>query len=157
MTGNDERLTLWLGRKLSVAQGNATQEILISDISERVEQGAPLIEAMKAVTKHDARAGDFGVEMVGSLVAMAVLEGLKVFWSAYIKELEEKAGKSLANATLEFIKSKFRADVSGPGKVAIEAKVTNAIAAAGTQLKIDSAEMAPVLTAVGPAIAADAN
>lgn len=30
------------------------------------------------MTKHDDRAGDFEVEVVGSLVVMAVLDGLKV-------------------------------------------------------------------------------
>jgi hypothetical protein len=94
------------------------------------------------------------ISVAGTLVAMALLEGLKVFWAAYTKELEEKAGKSLADATLEFIKSKFKQDASGPAAQAIETKIKGAISGAAAKLNIDSAALAPALDAVGPTLVA---
>lgn len=149
---SEDELALWLGRELSVAQGNATQEILFTDIAEQVEQGTPFADAVADVTRHDARAGDFGIEVVGSLVAMALLDGLKVFWASYLKQLEEKAGKSLADMTLDFIKSRFRADVNGAASPAIEADVSKAVAASGTKLGIGPADMQPTLSAVRTAL-----
>ncbi|PTS88473.1 hypothetical protein DBR17_04475 [Sphingomonas sp. HMWF008] len=145
-------MALWFSRELSVTEGNVTQELLFDDVTERVEEGTDLAGAIHAVTGHDPRAGDFGVEVVGSLVAMALLEGLKVFWAAYIKELEEKAGKSLADATLEFLKSKFKHDATGPGAPAIEAKIKGAISDAAAKLNVAAASLAPALDAVGPTV-----
>lgn len=154
MAETDVAMALWFGRSLSATEGNATQELLLEDVSERVDEGTDLLGAIRAVTGHDPRAGDFGVEVVGSLVAMALLEGLKVFWAAYTKELEEKAGKSLADATVEFLKSKFKHDVAGPAAPAIETKIKGAISDAAAKLQIDTAAIAPALDAVGPTLAA---
>ncbi|RNJ41803.1 hypothetical protein B5V01_21680 [Mesorhizobium erdmanii] len=147
-------MALWFSRELSAKEGNATQELLLDDVSERVEEGANLAEAIRAVGGHDPRAGDFGVEVVGSVVAIALLEGLKVFWAAYIKELEEKAGTSLADATLEFLKSKFKHDVAGPAAPAIEARIKSAISDAAAKVNIDPAALTPAFDAVGPTVAA---
>ena len=146
-------MTLWFSRALSATEGNATQELLLEDVSERVEEGSDLPSAIHAVTGHDPRAGDFGVEVAGSLVAMALLEGLKTFWAAYTKEIEEKAGKSLADATVEFVKSKFKHDIASTAAPAIESKIKDSISDAATKLNIDPAAIAPALKAVGPTLA----
>ncbi len=148
MANKAEALTLWLGQELAVAQESATQEILFSDIAERVEQGATFDEAVADVTSHDPRAGDFGVEVVGSLVAVAVLDGLKVFWASYLKQLQEKAGKSLADLTIDFIKSRFKSDVASAEKATIQADLTNAIAASGTKLGVNTENLRLTLGSV---------
>jgi hypothetical protein len=148
MADGSEILALWLGQKVSAEQGSATQEILFTDIAEQVEKGASFDDAVADVTKHDPRAGDFGVEVVGSLVAVALLNGLKAFWAAYAKELEEKAGKSLADITIDFIKARFRSDIAGPAKPRIEADLTKAVTASGANLGVQPAELQPALAAV---------
>ncbi|NUZ09091.1 hypothetical protein [Piscinibacter koreensis] len=145
-------MALWLGRELSAAAGDATQELVLEDVAERVAEGAGLDEALTAVTKHEARAGDFGVEVAGSLVAVAVVEGLKVFWGAYLKELEEKAGKWLADKTIDYLKSKFKSDVAGPGRAAISTKIKAAIQASAAKHNVTDADLAPTLAAITPVL-----
>lgn len=147
-------MALWFSREISATEGNTTQEILLEDVADRVKEGGDLAGAIKGVTGHDPRAGDFGIEVLGSLVAMALIEGLKVFWAAYIKELEEKAGKSLANATLDYIKSLFKKDAIGPSASEIQAKMKGAIKDAAAKLNVDPAALDAALGAIGPTVAA---
>jgi hypothetical protein len=157
MVSHEDAMALWFGRELSAVAGNATQEILLEDVSERVAEGTDLEAALGAVTKHEARAGDFGVEVVGSLVAVALVEGLKTFWAAYLRELEEKAGTSLADKTLDYFKSKFRSATKGPESVAIGAKIKAAIEASAAKLKVPAGDLAPTLDAIGPTLAKDGS
>jgi hypothetical protein len=152
MTTRDTDLALWLGRKVIVAQGSTTGEILLDDIAGRIADGADYQEAVNAVTAHDPHAGDFGVEIVGSMVAMAILEGLKVFWAAYITEVEKKAGKSLATATIDFVKDKFRKEMVGPERAAIETRMKNSIKNAAHRLKVSPNDLNSALDAIEPTI-----
>ncbi len=152
MVANEDAMALWLGREISAAAGDISQEVLLEDIEERVLEGADLDTALAAVTKHDPRSGDFGVEVAGSLVAVAVIEGLKVFWGAYLKELEEKGGKWLAGKTIDFLKSKFRSDAAGPDRAELEAKIKTAIQASASKLSVPDSDLAPSLAALGPVL-----
>src|SRR5580698_2803539 len=83
-------LILWLGRPVLEHHGSVTQDLVFDDIEEQIANGASLDHAISQITATNARAGDFGIEIAGSMAAVLLAEGLKTFWTAYLSELEKK-------------------------------------------------------------------
>jgi hypothetical protein len=147
MTTREETLALWLSRKLVTSSGLADQVLLVDDIADRISEGASYKDAMRAVSKHDARAGDFGLEITGSMVAIALMEGLRVFWGAYIKKLEETAGDKAAVLTVDFIKRRFATEVKRTTDSETILAATRSIQEQATSMKIPSSEVEPLTSA----------
>ena len=102
-----EELSLWLANGWLRASGDQIQGLLVEDLQAQVAQGTPLSLAVAALKKPERRAGDFGMEIAGTLLAPVVVELLKDFWSGYLKKLGESAGGAVAEATTSRAKAWF--------------------------------------------------
>jgi len=106
MEQSDE-LSLWSATALLQASGHELQSFLVEDLQEQVEQGKPLADGLVTLSVPQRQAGDFGMEIAGTLLAPVVVELLKEFWSAYVKKLSDDTGGALADATTGKLKAWF--------------------------------------------------
>jgi hypothetical protein len=106
MEQSDE-LSLWLADGWLHASGDEIQRLLVEDLRDQVAQGVPLSDGIVSLSKSERRAGDFGMEIAGTLLAPVLVELLKDFWKGYLKRLGEDAGAALEDATTKGIKGWF--------------------------------------------------
>jgi len=102
-----EELSLWLSKGWLEASGDEVQAMVVEDLEEQRRQGTPLSEGMAELGRTERRAGDFGMEIAGTLLAPVLVALLKEFWSGYLKELEKEAEGALAKKTVEVAKRWF--------------------------------------------------
>jgi hypothetical protein len=106
MDQSDE-LALWSASAWLRVSGYDLQSLIVEDLENQVGDGVPLSKALIAISTPEQRAGDFGMEIAGTLLAPILVELLKDFWSSYLKKLGETAGEALANATTGEVKKWF--------------------------------------------------
>ena len=149
-------LIFWLGdRLLAESAGATTQQILFNEIRDRVAAGSSIEEAARSLAATETRAGDFGVEIAGSMLAIVLAEGLKTFWSAYLKEAEERLGKQLAKVTIDYLKQVFRRDLSGPESGSLRQQIGSAVRKSCERHRVDFQSVEPVLAEISHAASAD--
>jgi hypothetical protein len=102
-----DELVLWSAGAWLQVSGFTAQSLVVTDVQDQVEQGKPLDKVLAEVPAPKKHAGDFGIEIVGSLLAPIVIGLLKDFWSGYLKKLSDKAEGDLADATVGKLKSVF--------------------------------------------------
>jgi hypothetical protein len=134
-------LSLWLGKPVLDLHGSPTQELVFDDIYEQVDHGKSLNDAIAKVTATNARAGDFGIEIAGSMMAVLLAEGLKAFWSAYIGELEKKLATKAANLTFDRVVNAFKLQAHGPDRDDLIKSVSVGIAEAGAKLNLPQSDV----------------
>lgn len=144
--------------KATTVEGQPRGERIGRPIHERFPPSAPrgvlsvrratYNEAISAVVQHDPRAGDFGIEITGSMVAIALLGGLKVFWTAYLKRLEEKAGKKLADLTVDFVKHHFGVEIESSQRATLTRELKQDVQREADRLKIPDVQINPTVQAL---------
>jgi hypothetical protein len=103
----DDELSLWLAGAWLRTSGDEIQSLLVQDLQEQVEQGQPMVKGIAALSQTERHAGDFGMEIAGTLLAPLLLQLLKDFWTGYLKKLGEGAGGVLAEVTTKVAKDRF--------------------------------------------------
>lgn len=154
MDQSDE-LSLWLAGAWLRSSGNEIQSLIVEDLEERVMNGMPLSEALASVTTSKRQAGDFGMEIAGTLLAPVIVEFLKTFWASYLKTIAEQSGKSLAVATTEGVKRWFLSAIHKDNdKVASDLR--SGIADLATHGKVSPQEADRLIAALtGPKLSAE--
>ena len=135
------RLSLWLGKPVLELHGSPTQELVFDEIYEQVGKGANLDDAIADVTKTNARAGDFGVEIAGSMIAVLLADALKAFWSAYVAELEKKLATKAVDLTFERVAGFFKSQALGPERDVLIKDISARISQAGVRLKLPQSDV----------------
>jgi hypothetical protein len=102
-----DELSLWLASAWLRASGDDVQSLVIEDLQEQIEQGKSMADGLDALSHSERQAGDFGMEIAGTLLAPVLIELLKDFWSGYLKKLGESAGGALAEETTKGVKGWF--------------------------------------------------
>lgn len=106
MNQSDE-LSLWLADGWLQASGDEIQRLVVEDLREQAAQGVALSKSIASLSKTERRAGDFGMEIAGTLLAPVLVELLRDFWKEYLKKLAENTGDALADTTSKGIKTWF--------------------------------------------------
>lgn len=145
-------LTFWLARSILQAQNAPAQEILLDEIEDRVTAGASLHDATGSVIQTKTRAGDFGVEIAGSILAVVVTEGLKAFWGAYFDELRKKLGGKLADLTIDAVKRLFRKDLKGPDGSKVLNQICTSLQVSGQSRGLSPETLKPLMDRVSTSI-----
>lgn len=107
-----ERLSLWLAVHWLTVSDLPLQALIVEDLETQIEEGSSFSEGLRSLTANSRRAGDFGMEIAGSLLAPVLVELLKSFWSEYLKKLAEDAGGSAAELTIDEAKRWFKHNVA---------------------------------------------
>jgi hypothetical protein len=108
--------------------GAASLNQMIEDSGNSAEFSAKLDEA----ASQEKRPGDFGVEFLGPLLPVLLVALGRELWESYSKELVDKGGKALADATIDGVKALFRRKVATPAEAgASDAEVRAAAGRAG--------------------------
>lgn len=106
MDQSDE-LSLWLANAWLRASGDEIQSLVVEDLREQVEDGRSMTDGLASLSHSERQAGDFGMEIAGTLLAPVLVELLKDFWAGYFKKLGESAGGAVAEATTKRVKDWF--------------------------------------------------
>ena len=106
MDQSDE-LSLWFAGGWLRTSGDEIQSLLVRDLQDQVERGEPIADGIAALSQSERQAGDFGMEIAGTLLAPVLVQLLKDFWAGYLKKLGEGAGGALADATTKSVKAWF--------------------------------------------------
>jgi hypothetical protein len=138
---NADELTLWLGGALIEASGDPVETAVFEDVAEQSNGGHALDAVLRDIDRPERQAGDFGMEIAGTLMAPVLLGALRHFWSGYIAKLEDKAADNLADATIAGIKKLFAREITGPGKDALTAEIEAQVRSRAAARGIESAEV----------------
>jgi hypothetical protein len=111
-------------------------------------EGASVGDAVTAVASTTERAGDFGVEIAGSMLAVVLAEGLKTFWAAYLSELEKKFAGKLADLTVDSVKRIFKSDLNGAGRDAVVNQIRTSIRKSGEFRHVSPGSLSSLVDAV---------
>lgn len=103
-----EQLSAWLAEAMlkSGDENIAALDVLV--VAKRLQAGEDFAEALASLQKFEQKKGDFGAEIIGTLLVPLLLEALKDFWAGYVKKLSEDAGEATAKFTADRLKSIFR-------------------------------------------------
>ncbi|WMY75606.1 hypothetical protein RHD99_06570 [Buttiauxella selenatireducens] len=82
------------------ASGETVQSDVVEDMLNRLDSDGDLDSQIeRSLLTKKKKAGDFGMEIVGSLLIPVLIEASKGLWAAYLKKISEKAGAQLAELT----------------------------------------------------------
>ena len=84
------------------------QAYVLEDLVKNTTASKDLETTIAEMRSMERRQGDFGMEIVGSLLLPVLVEAAKQLWSAYVKRLSKKTGETLADYTLDGIKAVAR-------------------------------------------------
>jgi len=143
----EDALTFWLGRLVLEQRGSEAQEMVLDDIEDQVNSGSTMDDAIASVTGASTRAGDFGVEIAGSMLAVALAEGLKTFWTAYLNELAKKLAVKLADVTVDCTKRMFVGDLRSENRSAVLGKLRACLGASAALRELPPESLDAVITA----------
>jgi hypothetical protein len=84
-----------------------------------LQAGEDFAEVLASLQKFERKKGDFGAEIIGTLLVPLLLEALKDVWAGYVKKLSEDPGEATAKFTADRLKSIFRTAFRGLGREAL--------------------------------------
>lgn len=103
-----DAFALWIAvSMLRANEEDFAAEALIS-LGDRAKTSADLDSALTAAASGTRRPGDFGVEFIGAVLPVILVEFGRMLWDAYARSLADQGGKALATATLESLKELVR-------------------------------------------------
>ena len=109
-----DEFAVWLATTVLDATGDAFSAAALSDLAER--SGADGLDAkIKEATINSQRPGDFGIEFVGPLLPVLLVEFGRMLWDAYAKAVVEEGGKELAGASIKFVRDALHRTFGGRG------------------------------------------
>lgn len=106
----DERdaFAVWLGDIILRANGDEFGAAALGSLAQEKDFDA----ALKDAGSNPRRPGDFGVEFIGPLLPVLLVEFGRLLWDAYSKALVEQGGKALASVTVDKVKDQIKATFS---------------------------------------------
>ena len=99
-----DRFAVWLADTVLQANGDDFGAAALGALAEEGERTGDFDAALKGAASSTRRPGDFGVEFVGPLLPVLLVEFGRLLWAAYSKALAEQGGKALAAVTIDKIK-----------------------------------------------------
>lgn len=108
-----DRFSVWLAEEVLRANGDMFGAAALGTLSQEGERTENFDAALREAGSSIRRPGDFGVEFVGPLLPILLVEFGRLLWDAYFKALVEQGGKALASATIEKAKELVKATFSG--------------------------------------------
>lgn len=114
-----------------------------------------LDSAVADASKSDAKAGAFGMEIVGAIVVPVLIEAARQFWKAYSEKLTEKGGEALAEWTIEKFKDMFsKSDTAKQSDT--RDQLAAKIRSVGTERGLSTEDIDAILEAMTPQKLSDA-
>jgi len=104
MTDEDNFAAVVAGAVLRAGDEEIQAEVL-NDLVANTGSGTTLEKAITDLRTMERRAGDFGMEIAGSMILPVLIAAASKLWSAYLSRLSEQAGVKLADYTLDQIKA----------------------------------------------------
>ncbi|MFZ1430500.1 MAG: hypothetical protein WAS21_27465 [Geminicoccaceae bacterium] len=104
-----DKFSVWLADTILQANGDAFGAAALGALAEESERTGNFDDALREAGSNTRRPGDFGVEFVGPLLPVLLVEFGRLLWDAYSKALVEQGGKALASLTIEKIKELVKA------------------------------------------------
>lgn len=106
-----DRFAVWLADTVLQANGDAFGAAALTTLAQEGDRTGNFDAALREAGASTRRPGDFGVEFVGPLLPILLVEFGRLLWDAYSKALVEQGGKALASLTIdkgkELVKSTF--------------------------------------------------
>ncbi len=103
-----DTFAVWIAEAMLHANGENFAAAALADLAQEAETAGDLDLALNAAASNTRRAGDFGVEFIGPLLPVFLVEFGRMLWEAYLKALAEQGGKALASVTIATIKELAR-------------------------------------------------
>jgi len=149
-----DELSLWLANAWLRASGDSIQSLVVEDLQEQIEQGKSMTDGLSSLMTSQRQAGDFGMEIAGTLLAPVLVELLKDFWSGYLKKVGESAGGAVAEATTKRVKDWFLSILHSKEDDKVLADLRRKVDRLAAQKKLTRKEAARLLEALhGPKLA----
>ena len=153
MDQSDE-MSLWLANAWLRASGDEIQSLVVEDLREQIEEGRSMADGLNSLSHSERQAGDFGMEIAGTLLAPVLVELLKDFWTGYFKKLGESAGGAAADATTERVKDWFLSILHKKEDDKVLADLRDKVERLAAQKKLTRKEAARLIeTLHGPSLA----
>lgn len=108
-----------------------------------------LDSAVTEASQSDAKAGAFGMEIVGAIVVPILIEAARQFWKAYSEKLIEKGGEELVDWTIDKFKDKF-SNSSSNEQSELRDQLAEKILAVGKAREMSEADLDAILNAMTP-------
>jgi hypothetical protein len=103
-----DTFAVWLAETVLTANGDAIGAATLSALALQAQGEANLDAMLEQASTNTRRPGDFGVEFVGPLLPVLLVEFGRMLWDAYAKSLVEQGAKSLATVTIDKVKGLVR-------------------------------------------------
>lgn len=110
---NDEEFSVWLAGAILNAADEEIQDEVLKELVKSTDQFTNLDDVISKNRQATKESGDFGMEIIGSLLIPVLIEAGKQLWSQYVKKLSEKAANQLADYTIDQMKKLTRDILSG--------------------------------------------
>jgi hypothetical protein len=145
---SEDEFVAWITGAVLRGAGEEIQAIYLEDIVNQAYAGENLDTVVARSMKLERQPGDFGMEIIGPLLVPVLIEVGKQFWSAYLKNLTEKAADKLADATIAEIKASIRTTWSGAKRHDMSRYFAELIRATGERYGLDPSEIDKLITAI---------
>lgn len=106
-----------------------------------------LDSAVAEASQSDAKAGAFGMEIVGAIVVPILIEAARQFWKAYSEKLIENSGEALADWTIDKFKDRFSKS-SSTEQSELRDQLAEKIRAVGKAREMSEADLEAILNAM---------
>jgi hypothetical protein len=103
-----DTFAVWLAETVLTADGDAIGAATLSALALQAQGEGNLDKVLEQASANTRRPGDFGVEFVGPLLPVLLVEFGRILWDAYAKSLVEQGGKALATVTIDTVKGLVR-------------------------------------------------
>jgi hypothetical protein len=100
-----DAFAVWLAGAILRANADDISAAALSGMANKAKSKSDFDLAIKgATTTSKRRPGDFGLEVIGPLIPVLLVEFGRLLWDAYVKALAQEGGKALASVTLKAVK-----------------------------------------------------
>jgi len=100
-----DSFAVWMADTVLRANNQDIEADLLMSMAEEAVSPAAFDEALKAASTSETRPGDMGLEFLGPLLPVVLVEFGRLVWQAYAKSLMEEGAKAAAAATIDAVKS----------------------------------------------------
>ena len=137
---DQDRFAVWIAQAVLLANEEEFTSEALAALARKAELEGSLDAALKAATSNQRRPGDMGLDIVGPVLAMILVEFGRMLWKAYAQSLVEQGGKALAEATITTMKNLARRTWSGQHEGVSLDEVERLLREAAGRAKLDGTE-----------------
>lgn len=110
---NEDNFSALLAEAILNSADEDIQVEVLKELVQRTNKSTSLDDVIEESREATKEPGDFGMEIIGSLLIPILIEAGKQLWSQYVKKLSEKAASQLADYTIAQMKKLARDIFSG--------------------------------------------